>query len=107
MFINIVEYPPIRMGKDEEFRKWFEWSNTLYEGFDGFISRRLLKPVKGREHYVEVIEHENEITFMAMHLSDERRRAWAKVNILLEGSPTLGFYEVIIASEEKYRHEHP
>ena len=28
MFINIAEFPPIKKGKDEEFKKWFEWSNS-------------------------------------------------------------------------------
>ena len=50
MFVNVVEFPPIKKGKDEEFRKWFVWSNTVYEKFDGFISRRLLKPTKGKRN---------------------------------------------------------
>jgi len=101
VFVNLVEFPPIKKGKDGEFKKWFEWSNTVYERFDGFISRRLLKPTKG--NYVAIVEHESEKTFMAMHLSDERQKAWAKVEPLLKGSPTPHFYEVIIASEKKRR----
>jgi len=100
VFVNIVEFPPIKKGKDEEFREWFEWSNTIYEKFNGFKSRRLLKPTKGRK-YVAIVEHETEQTFMAMHLSDERQKAWEKVEPLLEGSPTPHFYEVVISSEMK------
>lgn len=100
MFVNIVEFPPIKWGKDEEFRKWFAWSNSVYEKFDGFISRRLLKPTKGG-NYAAIVEHESEGTFMAMHTSKERQKAWEKVEPLMEGSPTPGFYEVIIASEKK------
>lgn len=48
MFVNIAEFSAIKKGKEEEF-KWFEWSNTVYEKFDGFISRRLLKPTKGKK----------------------------------------------------------
>lgn len=99
MFVNIVEFPQIKKGKDEEFRKWFAWSNTVYEKFDGFISRRLLKPTKG--NYAAIVEHESEETFMAMHLSEERQKAWERVEPLLEGSPTPSFYNVIIASEKK------
>jgi len=47
------------------------------------------------------VEHESEETFMVMHLSDERQKAWAKVEPLLEGSPKPHFYEVIISSEKK------
>jgi len=101
VFVNIVEFPPIKKGKDEEFRKWFEWSNSVYEKFDGFISRRLLKPSKGRGKYIAIVEHESEETFMAMHLSDERQKAWEKVEPLLKGSPAPHFYEAIIASEKK------
>jgi len=100
MFVNIVEFPPIKKGKDDEFKKWFEWSNTVYQKFNGFISRRLLKPTE-EGNYVAIVEHESEETFMAMHLSDERQKAWARVEPLLEGSPTPSFYEVIITSEKK------
>lgn len=98
MFVNMVEFPPIKKGRDEEFRKWFEWSNSVYERFDGFISRRLLKPSKGKRKYIAIVEHQSEESFMAMHLSDERQKAWEKVEALLRGSPTPHFYEVIITS---------
>ncbi len=101
MFVNIVEFPQIKKGKDEEFRKWFVWSNTVYEKFEGFISRRLLKPTRGKKNYAAIVEHETEETFMAMHLSEERQKAWEKVEPLLDGSPTPNFYYVIIASERK------
>ena len=84
MFVNLIRFPRIKKGKEEEFLKWFEWSNTVYEKFDGFISRRLLKPTKGRRNYTAIVEHESEETFMAMHLSDERQKAWAKVEPFLE-----------------------
>jgi heme-degrading monooxygenase HmoA len=101
MFVNIVEFPPIKNGKDDEFKKWFAWSNTMYEKFDGFISRRLLKPTRGKKNYAAIVEHESEGTFMAMHTSEERQKAWEKVEPLLDGSPTPAFYDVIITSEKK------
>jgi heme-degrading monooxygenase HmoA len=101
MFVNIIEFPPIKKGKDEEFKKWFEWSNTVYEKFEGFISRRLLKPTEADGKYSAIVEHESEKTFTAMHLSDERQKAWAKVEPLPDGSPTPHFYEVAIVSEKK------
>lgn len=94
-----TEFPIIK-GKDEGFRKWFKWSNTVYEKFDGFISRRLLQPTKGKKNYVGIVEHRSEKTFMAMHLSDERQKAWAKVETLLTGSPRPHFYKVIITSKK-------
>jgi len=98
MFVNIIEFPPIKEGKDVEFREWFEWSNTVYASFRGFISRRLLKSTE-EGNYVGLVEHESEETFMAMHLSDERQKAWAKVEPLLKGSPTPSFYNVDISSK--------
>ena len=101
MFVNLIEFPPIKKGKDKEFKEWFTWSNTVYEKFDGFISRRLLKSTKGKRNYVAIVEHESEKTFMAMHTSDERQKAWAKVEPLLEGAPTPHFYDVLLSSEKK------
>ncbi len=101
MFVNLVEFPSIKKGKDQEFQEWFKWSNTVYEKFDGFISRSLLKSTKGKGNYVAIVEHETEKTFMTMHTSDERQKAWAKVEPLLEGKPKPNFYEVIIISEKK------
>jgi len=101
MFVNLIEFPPVKKGKDEEFKEWFVWSNTVYEKFDGFISRRLLKPTKGKESYAAIVEHKSEKTFMAMHLSEERQKAWAKVEPLLEGSPKPHFYKVVATSEKR------
>jgi hypothetical protein len=61
----------------------------------------LLEPTKEKKNYAAIVEHENEKTFMAMHLSDERQKAWAKVEPLLDGGPAPRFYEVVIASERK------
>jgi len=101
VFVNLVQFPQIRKGKDRKFREWFKWSNTVYARFDGFITRRLLKPTKGRSRYVAIVEHRSEKTFVAMHLSDERQKAWARVEPLLRGSPEAQFYEVIISSKKK------
>ena len=101
MFVNIIEFPPIKEGKDEEFRKWFESSNSIYETFNGFISRRLLKPTGGKKNYAALVEHESEGTFMAMHTSEERQKVWEKVEPLLEGPPVPAFYNVVITTEKK------
>lgn len=92
MFVNIVKFPPIKEGKDEEFQEWFKWSNGIYEQWEGFISRRLLHPTNPDGHYAAIVEHETEDTFMAMHLSEDRKMAWEKVEPLLDGSPTPSFY---------------
>lgn len=96
MFVNLIQFPAVRKGKDEEFREWFEWSNGVYASFDGFISRRLLRS-KEEGTYVGLVEHESEETFMAMHLSPERQKAWERVKPLLQGSPIPTFYTVVIS----------
>ena len=87
MFIIIVEFPPVRQGKEKEFKEWFSWSNSVFEKSNGFISRRLLKPAKAKGNYIAIIEHESEETFMAMHSSEERHKVREKLGSLLEGSP--------------------
>jgi heme-degrading monooxygenase HmoA len=77
VFVNIIQFLAIKEGKDEEFRKWFEWSSEVYARFDGFISRRLLRSME-KGTYVGLVEHETEETFMAMHLSPERQKALEK-----------------------------
>ena len=95
MFINTIELPTIYSGKESEFLEWFKWSSNVYKTFDGFISRRLLKPTKGSGNYVILMEHENEKTFMHMHSSHEQKESMAKLKLLIEGSPAAKFYEVV------------
>lgn len=47
-FVNLVDFPPIRPGKEAEFLEWFRWTNELYAKHKGFISRTLLKPTEGK-----------------------------------------------------------
>ncbi|MCX6151311.1 MAG: antibiotic biosynthesis monooxygenase [Ignavibacteriales bacterium] len=101
MFINTIEFPPIKAGKESEFLEWFKWSNSVYKKFTGFISRRLLQHTKGTGSYVILMEHENDKTFMNMHTSKEQKESFAKLKPLLEGSPSAKFYNVIIDNEQK------
>ncbi len=95
MFINIVHFPPIKPGRDAEFREWFAWSNEQYAKHPGFISRRLLKPREGG-NYAAVVEHESYDTFMAMHTSPTQTQAAERIKPLLDGSPAPQFYEVVV-----------
>jgi heme-degrading monooxygenase HmoA len=95
MFINIIQFPPIKPGKEVEFREWFAWSNEEYAKHKGFISRRLLKPREGG-NYVGLVEHESYETFMAMHTSSTQAEANKRVKTLFDGNPTPGFLEVVM-----------
>jgi antibiotic biosynthesis monooxygenase (ABM) superfamily enzyme len=99
MFINLIEFPPIAAGKDQEFRDWFTSSNTVYARFPGFISRRLLKFSGEEAGYWAIVEHETEETFMAMHTSPERAEVWGTVEPLLAGKPNPRFFEVVVSTE--------
>ena len=94
MFVNIIFFPPIKEGKDADFREWFAWSNEQYAQHRGFIQRRLLRPREGG-NYVGVVEHETYETFMAMHTSPTQAEARRRVEALLDGQPTPHFYEVV------------
>lgn len=95
MFVVIVNFPPIKTGKDDEFQNWFAWSNQEFSNLKGFISRRLLKPLK-QGNYAAVVEHESYETFMAMQTSPVHDEAGKKVGTLFDGNPTPQFYEVIV-----------
>ncbi len=95
MFVNIVHFPPVKAGKDEEFRNWFAWSNKEFAKHKGFIGRRLLKPREGG-NYAAIVEHESYETFLAMHKSPEQAEASKQVKPLLDGDPKPQFYEVVV-----------
>ena len=95
MFVVIINFPPIKEGKDAEFKEWFADTNREFGNYKGFIGRRLLKPIKGG-NYAAVVEHESQETFMAMHESPAHDVAGKRVGPLFDGSPTPQFYEVIV-----------
>jgi len=94
MLVNIVFFPPIKEGKDEDFRKWFAWSNGEFAKQKGFIGRRLLMPREGG-NYAAIVEHESNETFQAMHSSPIHAEAQQKVLPLFDGYPKPHFYEVV------------
>ena len=95
MFVNIVHFPPIKDGKDSEFRDWFAWSNQEFAKHKGFIRRTLLTPLEGG-NYAAIVEHESRDTFMVMHNSPTQANALQRVLPLFDGNPSREFYEVII-----------
>ncbi len=95
MFVVIINFPPIKEGKDAEFREWFVETNKEFGNFKGFIGRRLLKPMTSG-NYAAVVEHESHETFMVMHESPAHNKAGKRVGPLFDGSPAPVFYEVVI-----------
>lgn len=95
MFVNIVQFPAVKAGKDAEFCEWFAWSSQEYAQHKGFISRKLVKPREGG-NYVGIVEHESYYSFMAMHTSSTQAEAAKRVRPFLDGDPTPKFYEVIV-----------
>lgn len=94
MFVAIISFPPIREGKDAEFREWFTWSNNEFAKNKGFLGRRLLRPMEGG-NYVAILEHESRETFTAMQGSPIHAEAGKRVAPLLDGHPAPTFYELI------------
>jgi heme-degrading monooxygenase HmoA len=95
VFVIIVRFPPVKPGKDAEFREWFAWSNVEYAKHKGFISRRLLSARDGGG-YAAVVEHESYETFMAMHTSSAQSEAHRRVQPLMDGDPSPCFYDVVV-----------
>jgi heme-degrading monooxygenase HmoA len=95
MFVVVISFPPIKSGKDAEFREWFASSNEKFSPFKGFIRRRLLKPL-GEGNYAAIVEFESQEAFKAMHESAVHDVAGESVRPLFDCSPTPNFYEVVI-----------
>jgi heme-degrading monooxygenase HmoA len=94
MFVVIINFPPIKAGKDAEFLEWFASTNKEFANHKGFIGRRLLKPIKGGD-YAAVVEHESQETFMVMHNSPAHDEASKRVGQLFDGKPSPQFFEVV------------
>jgi antibiotic biosynthesis monooxygenase (ABM) superfamily enzyme len=95
MFVNIVQFPKIKEGKDADFRQWFRDSNDAYAKHPGFIRRILLQP-RGGGHYAALVEHESHESFMAMHTSPTQAELRRRVQPFFEGNPRPSFYDVLI-----------
>jgi heme-degrading monooxygenase HmoA len=95
MFVAFINFPPIKPGKDAEFKEWFAWSNREFAPLKGFIRRRLLKPREGG-NYAAFVEFESYEAFTTIHTSPTHNEADKRVALLLDGSPTPGFYEVVM-----------
>ncbi|MDR3556226.1 MAG: antibiotic biosynthesis monooxygenase [Syntrophobacteraceae bacterium] len=95
MFVVLISFPPIKAGKDAEFREWFAKTNQKFSQHKGFIGRRLLKPVKDG-NYAAIVEFEDREAFNTMHGSPDHDVAGEQVTPLFDGRPTPQFYEVLI-----------
>jgi quercetin dioxygenase-like cupin family protein/heme-degrading monooxygenase HmoA len=96
-FINLVDFAPVKPGKQEAFLEWFRRSSEIFARHPGFISRTLLGPIEGGTHYAAIVEHESKGTFMDMHLSDDRVQLFQEVEPLVLGASTPHFFELLIS----------
>jgi quercetin dioxygenase-like cupin family protein/heme-degrading monooxygenase HmoA len=96
-FVNLVDFAPIKPGKQEVFLDWFRRSSEVFTRHPGFISRTLLGPIEGGSRYAAIVEHESKETFMDMHLSDDRAQLFQEVEPLILGASTPHFYEMLIS----------
>ena len=94
MFVVLISFPPIKRGKDAEFREWFAASNEAFSRFEGFINRRLLQPVHDGT-YAAIVEFKDQAAFQAMHSSAPHDDAGDRVRPLFDGQPTPRSYEVV------------
>ncbi len=96
-FVNLVDFAPVKPGKQEAFLEWFRRSSEVFARHRGFISRTLLGPIEGGSRYAAIIEHESKETFMDMHLSDDRAQLFQEVEPLVLGASTPHFYELLVS----------
>jgi len=97
-FFDVINDGTKNMPSFENVSKPRKWDSVAYV-WTFWVDRP--GAMRGKKNYAAIVEHETGETFMAMHLSEERQKAWETVEPLLDGSPTPNFYDVIIASEKK------
>ena len=100
-YVNLVDFAPLKPGKQEAFLDWFRRSSEVFARHRGFISRTLLAPIEGGSRYAAIVEHESKETFMDMHLSDDRAELFQEVEPLVLGASTPHFYELLISYRSK------
>ncbi len=101
IFVNLVDFAPLRPGKEEAFREWFRRSSEVFARHKGFLSRTLLGPIEGGSRYAAIVEHESKETFMDMHLSDDREELFRQTEPLVLGESKPHFYELLDSYRNK------
>jgi quercetin dioxygenase-like cupin family protein/heme-degrading monooxygenase HmoA len=101
VFVNFVDFAPLKPGKEEAFQEWFRRSSKVFARHPGFISRTLLGPIEGSSRYAAVVEHESKETFMDMHLSDDREQLFHEVEPLILGESKPHFYRLLTSHRNK------
>jgi quercetin dioxygenase-like cupin family protein/heme-degrading monooxygenase HmoA len=95
VFVNLIDFAPLKPGKEEAFQEWFRRSSEVFAKHPGFISRTLLGPIEGSSRYAAIVEHESKETFMDMHLSDDREQLFHEVEPLILGESKPHFYRLL------------
>jgi quercetin dioxygenase-like cupin family protein/heme-degrading monooxygenase HmoA len=96
-FVNLIDFAPVKPGKEDVFVEWFSRSSEVFARHRGFVSRSLLEPIEGGSRYAAIVEHESKETFMDMHLSDDRQRLFREAEPLVMGTSKPHFYRLRLA----------
>ncbi len=96
-FVNLIDFAPVKPGKEEAFVEWFRRSSEIFARHRGFVSRSLLEPMEGGSRYAAIVEHESKETFMDMHLSDDRQQLFREAEPLVMGASKPHFYRLRLA----------
>ena len=78
MLIAIIQFPKIKKEKENDFFTWFDWSNSEFMQFDGFLDRKLLKSKNGL-NYLGILEVKDEETFRQIHESETHKIVFARL----------------------------
>jgi quercetin dioxygenase-like cupin family protein len=100
-FVNLIDFAPLKPGKEDSFRAWFHHSSEVLAKHPGFVSRTLLGPTGGGSRHTAVVEHESKETFMDMQLSDDRAELFRQAESLLLGPSTPHFYETLLSYRKR------
>lgn len=95
MLFGIIQFPKIKHGKEKDFVKWFNRSNSEFMKLDGFISRTLLRSTTGY-NYLAILEMKDEQAYMRMHKSQIHKIVYAQLGEMLDEIPKKSFYDLAI-----------
>lgn len=92
MFMVIAEIQ-IKKGSENEFKNFVAESNKELSKFDGFVQRRLLESMNGKN--LIMVEFKTKEQFEAMHKTPEHARIQAQGHSYMDSMPKPTFYRVV------------
>jgi NhaA family Na+:H+ antiporter len=77
----------VRPGREAEFEQWLDGITAAISKYPGFISVRVIRPVRGNREYRAVVRFDSEANLRRWDESEERDEWYARSENLIEAGP--------------------